>query len=86
MNKEEYIKYVKENEEMGRFIEIASQLSTILHILINSKLCTQEEYNKLKQLYAEEIIEKKYSEENPEDLENAKKIIDFINVFKSKGE
>lgn len=84
MNKEEYIKYVKENEEMSRFIEIAAQVSTILHILINSKLCTREEYDKLKQLYTEEIIEKKYIEETPEDLKNAKTIIDFVNMFKGE--
>ena len=40
MTKEEYIKFVKGNEEINRFVEIASQLITIQTILIKSKLCS----------------------------------------------
>lgn len=75
MNKEEYIKFVKENEEMNRFVTIASQLTTILHILVKSNLCTAEEFDKIQQSYTEKIIEEKYDSENQEDLENAKKLL-----------
>lgn len=81
MNKEEYIKFVKENGEMNRFVEIASQLLTIQNILVKSKLCTVEEFDKTKEFYTEKLIEAKYEAENKADLENAKKINDFMKMF-----
>lgn len=81
MTKEEYIKFVKENEEMSRFVEIAAQLTTIKDILIRTKLCSEEEFDKLKQIYAEKVIEEKYKLENKEDLKTAKKINDFMKMF-----
>lgn len=81
MTKEEYIKLVKENEEISRFVEIAAQLITIKDILIRTKLCSEEEFDKLKQIYAEKLIEKKYKSESKEDLKTAKKINDFMKMF-----
>ena len=81
MTKEEYIKLVKENEETSRFVEIAAQLTTIKDILIRTKLCSEEEYDKLKQIYAEKLIEEKYKLENKKDLEIAKEINDFMKMF-----
>lgn len=81
MNKEEYIKFVKENEEMSRFVEIAARLTTIESILISKEICSVEEFDKTKEFYTEKLIEKKYELENKEDLEKAKKINDFLKMF-----
>lgn len=81
MTKEEYIKYVKGNEEINRFVEIASQLITIQTILIKSKLCSLEEFDKTKQFYTEKLLEEKYEAENQDALDSLKKINDFMNMF-----
>ena len=81
MTKEEYIKLVKGNEEINRFVEIASQLITIQTILIKSKLCSLEEFDKMKQFYTEKLLEEKYEAENQDDLDSLKKINDFMNMF-----
>lgn len=81
MTKEEYIKFAKGNEEINRFVEIASQLITIQSILIKSKLCSLEEFDKTKQFYTEKLLEEKYETENQDDLDNLKKINDFMSMF-----
>ena len=81
MNKEEYIKFVKENEEMSRFVEIAAQLKTIEYYLIENNLCNASDFNRTKEYFSKKIIEAKYEAENKEDLEKAKKINDFFKMF-----
>lgn len=84
MTKEEYIKFVKENEEMNRFLKIAAQLTTIQSILIKEKICSAEEFDKTEQFYTEKLIEAKYETENKEDLKTVKKINNFMKMFGGK--
>lgn len=81
MNKEEYIKYIQNNEELSRIIEISSCLNTIVHILIDKCICTNEEFRKLKQKYKKKTLDDSYAREKPEDLETVKTINDFIKMF-----
>ena len=78
MNKEEYTKLVKSNEETYRIIELTSTINAIANILINKKICKSEELKKIKGQYEEQMINDSYEREKPENLE-AVKI--FNNLF-----
>lgn len=84
MNKEEYIKYVENNEDLSRTLEIGSTLNTIVEILINKNICKIEEYKSIKQKYKNQMLDDGYAREKPEDLEAVKTIDDFFNMFKVK--
>ncbi len=84
MNKEEYIKFVENNEDMSRRLEIVSTLNTIVEILINKNICETEEFKSIKQKYKNQMLDYNYAREKPEDLEAAKTIDNFFNMFKVK--
>lgn len=82
MNKEEYTKYIENNEDIHRILEITSSLNTVIEILITKGVCTTEEFNKIKQKYKKQLIDDSYAKEKPEYLEAAK----FMSMFTGKGE
>ena len=57
MNKEEYIKYVQNNEELSRTVGICSNINAIVQILIDKGICTVEEYGELKQKYEKKMLD-----------------------------
>jgi len=84
MNKEEYIKYVENNEDLSRTLEISSTINTIVEILINKNICEIEEFKSTKQKYKNQMLDDSYAREKPEDLEAVKTIDNFFNMFKVK--
>lgn len=81
MNKEEYIKYVQNNEELSRIVEIGSNINAIVKILIDKCICTGEEFRELKQKYEKQMLDNSYAREKSEDLEAVKTITDFMKTF-----
>lgn len=86
MDKEEYTKYIENNEDIHRILEVTSSLNTVIEILITKGVCTTEEFNKIKQKYKNQMIDDSYAREKPEDLEAAKTINDFMSMFTGKGD
>lgn len=81
MNKEEYIKYVENNEDLSRILETNSSLNALIEILINKNIFKKEEFKKTKQKYKKQMLDDSYARENPKDLENVKAINDFLKMF-----
>ena len=81
MNKEEYIKYVQNNEELSRMVEIGSNINAIVRILVDKCICTGEEFRELKQKYEKKMLDDSYARENAKDLEAVKTINDFMKMF-----
>lgn len=84
MNKEEYIKYVENNEDLSRTLETSSTVNTIVEILISKNICEIEEFKSIKQKYKNQMLDDSYAREKPKDLEAVKTINDFFNMFKVK--
>ena len=72
MNKEEYTKFVENNELLNYNLELASALNTVVQILINKNMCNLEEFKDLKQQYKNQLLNDCYAKENQEDLKALK--------------
>ena len=81
MNKEEYIKYVENNEDLSRVLETNSSLNAIIEILINKNIFNKEEFKEIKQKYKKQMLDDSYARENPEDLKNVKAFNDFFKML-----
>lgn len=54
-NDEELIKKYMEQDNIKRNIELGSNISTIMHILVESKITTEERINEVREMYKKEI-------------------------------
>ena len=86
MNKEEYIKYVENNEEMSRFLEMISSINATIELLIRKNIIEAEEFSKIKKRYKEQIIQESYGREKQEDLKAVKTIDEFMKLIGGNNE
>ena len=81
MSEKEYTEYIENDEEANRLIDTSSLLATIMKILIDKKITTAEEIEKINRIIKKEIIHKNYKKEDKEKLKEMKTIKDFFNNF-----
>ena len=86
MNKEEYIKYIENNEEISRQLEMISSISATIELLIRKNIIEAEEFSKIKKRYKEQIIQESYGREKQEDLKAVKTIDEFMKLIGGKNE
>jgi len=86
MNKEEYIKYVENNEEISRQLEMISSINATIELLIRKNIIKTEEFSKIKQRYKEQIIQESYGREKQEDLKTIKTFDEFMKLIGGKNE
>ena len=52
---EELIKKCMEQDDIKRNIELGSNISSIMHILVESKITTEERINEVREMYKKEL-------------------------------
>lgn len=82
MKYEEYIKFLKNNEETNRIIELTSTANAIAYLLVDKNICTMDEIKKIKEKYINKMLEENFKNENEETLKALKTFNDLFGNIK----
>jgi len=80
MNKEEYIKYIENNNQLKKEAEVSIDLMAILKILIEKGVCTDKEFAEIRKQCKDSFYDTTYKKISKEDLDRMKTMIDLINM------
>lgn len=82
MKYEEYIKLLKNNEEINRIIELTSTVNAIAYLLVDKNICTMDEIKKIKEEYINKMLEENFKNEDEETLKALKTFNDLFGNIK----
>ena len=84
MNKEEYIKMMKNDEISYSFIKLVSHLMLIETALMEKGIINEKDYDKKLKENEDKILEDKYEKLTTKELEQLKTLIFFNSIFKGE--